>query len=86
MLKESDGLDTNCAGDRGEAEPRVAAIVNWYGVTDVGDLLQGDNLITRSNGSAVRLTKKMPHGAPRLSLISARITLRSSQFTAMPMM
>src|SRR5205809_4946748 len=34
MLKESDGLDTNCAGDRGEAEPRVAAIVNWYGVTD----------------------------------------------------
>ena len=44
MLKESDGLDANCPGDKGEAEPRVAAIVNWYGITDVGDLLKGDNL------------------------------------------
>ncbi|PYV82170.1 MAG: alpha/beta hydrolase [Acidobacteria bacterium] len=44
MLKESDGLDANCPGDKGEAEPRVAAIVNWYGVSEVGDLLQGDNL------------------------------------------
>lgn len=43
MLKESDGLDTNCPGDKGEAEPRVAAIVNWYGITDVADLLAGSN-------------------------------------------
>ena len=43
MLRESDGLDTNCPGDKGEAEPRVAAIVNWYGITDVADLLTGSN-------------------------------------------
>jgi acetyl esterase/lipase len=43
MLKESDGLDTNCPGDRGEAEPRIAAIVNWYGITDVADLLAGND-------------------------------------------
>jgi len=43
MLKESDGLDTDCPGDKGEAEPRVAAIVNWYGITDVADLLARSN-------------------------------------------
>jgi acetyl esterase/lipase len=43
MLKESDGLDTNCPGDKGEAEPKIAAIVNWYGITDVADLLAGPN-------------------------------------------
>jgi acetyl esterase/lipase len=44
MLKESDGLDTNCPRDKGEAEPKIAAIVNWYGITDVADLLAGQNL------------------------------------------
>jgi len=43
MLKEGDGLDTNCPGDKGESEPRIAAIVNWYGITDVADLLAGTN-------------------------------------------
>lgn len=43
MLKESDGLDNNCPGDKNEAEPRVAAIVNWYGISDVVDLLSGEN-------------------------------------------
>jgi dipeptidyl aminopeptidase/acylaminoacyl peptidase len=43
MLLESDGLDNDCASDGKEAEPRVAAIVNWYGPTDVGDLLAGNN-------------------------------------------
>ncbi|HUF75645.1 MAG TPA: alpha/beta hydrolase, partial [Longimicrobiales bacterium] len=39
----SAGLDRRCPG----AEPlRVAAIVNWYGITDVNDLLEGAN--TRS--------------------------------------
>jgi acetyl esterase/lipase len=37
----SAGLDRQCPGD----EPlRVAAIVNWYGITDVGDLLHGTNM------------------------------------------
>jgi acetyl esterase/lipase len=48
MLTERDGLDNNCPLDPGEAEPRVAAIVNWYGPTDVNDLIKGPN--TRNYG------------------------------------
>ncbi len=40
MLPASAGLDRQC-------HPRetveVAAIINWYGITDVGDLLEGEN-------------------------------------------
>ncbi len=40
MLGQSTGLDARCAGD----EPiEVAAVVNWYGPTDVGDFLEGPN-------------------------------------------
>lgn len=41
MLPASAGLDRQCPGDE---ELKVAAIVNWYGITDVGDLLEGPNL------------------------------------------
>jgi acetyl esterase/lipase len=41
MIRTSDGLDSNCPPDKGEAEPRVSAIVNWYGITDVAGLLSG---------------------------------------------
>jgi hypothetical protein len=44
MIKESDGLDSNCPGDKGEVEPRVAAIVNWYGISDVNDVITGKNV------------------------------------------
>lgn len=40
MLPASSGLDRQCPG--GE-QLRVAAIVNWYGITDVADLLDGPN-------------------------------------------
>ncbi|MDA0330281.1 MAG: alpha/beta hydrolase [Gemmatimonadetes bacterium] len=41
MTPASAGLDRQCPGN----EPlRVAAVVNWYGITDVGDLLDGDNM------------------------------------------
>ncbi len=40
MLPASAGLDRRCLG---EGEPKVAAIINWYGVTDVLDLIQGQN-------------------------------------------
>ena len=40
MLPESAGLDRYCFGG---PEPKVAAIVNWYGITDVADLLEGPN-------------------------------------------
>ncbi len=40
MLLPSDGFDNLCPD---EVEPKVAAIVNWYGITDVQDLLDGKN-------------------------------------------
>lgn len=41
MVPPSAGLDRQCPG----TEPlRVAAIVNWYGITDVADLLEGPNM------------------------------------------
>jgi acetyl esterase/lipase len=41
MLPAGTGLDNQCYGDE---ELKVAAIVNWYGITDVADLLHGANL------------------------------------------
>ena len=40
MIPASAGLNRECPGE----VPRVAAIVNWYGITDVGDLLEGPNM------------------------------------------
>ena len=40
MIPESAGLDRQCPG---APLPKVAAIINWYGITDVGDLLDGPN-------------------------------------------
>ena len=49
MLPASAGLDRQCPGDRrrtwttgatSTAELKVAAIINWYGITDVLDLLE----------------------------------------------
>ena len=38
MLPEGTGLDNNCDGTE---KLRVAAIINWYGISDVADLVQG---------------------------------------------
>ena len=43
MIPASAGLDRECPGSE---ELSVAAIINWYGITEVGDLLDGPN--TRS--------------------------------------
>jgi acetyl esterase/lipase len=40
MIPESAGLDRQCPG---VPLPKVAGIVNWYGITDVVDLLDGAN-------------------------------------------
>jgi acetyl esterase/lipase len=40
MINESAGLDRQCPG---APLPKLAAIVNWYGITDVVDLLDGPN-------------------------------------------
>jgi len=41
MLPDGTSLDHNCYG---EEKLRVAAIINWYGISDVADLIQGANL------------------------------------------
>lgn len=41
MLPDATGLDNNCYGDE---KLNVAAIINWYGITDVNDIIQGPNL------------------------------------------
>jgi acetyl esterase/lipase len=41
MLPESAGLDRECPGNNEYL--KVAAIINWYGITDVADLLDGPN-------------------------------------------
>jgi acetyl esterase/lipase len=49
MLTSSVGLDRQCPTsfgtppDPAKDEPRVAAVVNWYGISDVNDLLEGPN-------------------------------------------
>ena len=43
MIPASAGLDRQCPGNQ---ELKVAAIVNWYGITDVADLLEGPNMKT----------------------------------------
>lgn len=40
LLPVSEGLDRQCAGT---GEIQVAAIVNWYGITDVADEIEGPN-------------------------------------------
>jgi acetyl esterase/lipase len=41
MLPEGTGLDNQCYGDE---KLNVAAIINWYGITDVNDLIKGSNI------------------------------------------
>jgi acetyl esterase/lipase len=41
LIPASAGLDRQCPGPE---ELKVAAIVNWYGITDVADLLDGQNM------------------------------------------
>jgi len=47
MIPESAGLDRQCPGlnflGRGAGLPKVAAIVNWYGIADLNDMLAGPN-------------------------------------------
>jgi acetyl esterase/lipase len=43
VVPASAGLDRQCPGNE---VLEVAAIVNWYGITDVGDLLDGPNMRT----------------------------------------
>jgi len=41
LIPESAGLDRQCAS--ATPVPKVAAVINWYGVTDVADVVDGPN-------------------------------------------
>ncbi len=41
MLPKGTPIDNRCYGDE---DLKVAAVVNWYGISDVNDLIQGPNL------------------------------------------
>jgi acetyl esterase/lipase len=49
VLPASAGMERQCPGDRGPGpvsteELKVAAIINWFGITDVVELLDGPNM------------------------------------------
>lgn len=41
MLPTNSDLDTQCPADSNEPPLKVAAVVNWYGITDVQEILDG---------------------------------------------
>ena len=43
MVPANAGLDRQCPGTE---DLKVAAVINWYGITDVNDLLAGSNMKT----------------------------------------
>ncbi|HYI13423.1 MAG TPA: alpha/beta hydrolase [Thermoanaerobaculia bacterium] len=65
MLTPAAGLDRQCPSapvrpaDAETVEPRVAAIVSWFGATDVGDLLEGPN----AQGFAISWMGSQPNRA-----------------------
>ena len=54
MIPPEAELDRQCLGSE---TPKVAAIVNWYGITDVADLIEGPN----QKGYAVRWLGAQPN-------------------------
>src|SRR6476620_802517 len=46
MLPDGGPLDNRCYADNksGDVPMKVAAIINWYGITDVNDVIEGPNL------------------------------------------
>ena len=54
MIPAEAELARQCLGDE---TPKVAAIINWYGITDVNDLLDGEN----QRGYAVRWLGSQPN-------------------------
>ena len=55
MIPESAGLDRECAGN--QPVPKVAAIINWFGITDVADVIDGPH---RAN-AAMRWMGSLPN-------------------------
>jgi acetyl esterase/lipase len=65
MIPPSAGFENECAyeDDQGwtgtfvDSRPKVAAVVNWFGITDVGDMIRGPN----KHGYAVSWLGSLPN-------------------------
>ena len=64
VLPATLGLDRQCAGNT--PMPKVAAVVNWYGVTDVPDVIDGPH----AAAAAMRWFGAMPNRMELAKLIS----------------
>jgi acetyl esterase/lipase len=70
MLPDSAGLDRQCPGNE---DLKVAAIVNWYGITDVADVLDGPNM----KSYAVRWFAGLPDREPLARRLSPLTYVRA---------
>jgi acetyl esterase/lipase len=70
MIPGSAGLDRQCPGNE---TLKVAAIVDWFGITDVGDLLEGANMKTY----AVQWLGSLPNRAEVASRVSPLTYVRA---------
>jgi len=71
MLPKGTPIDNRCYGDE---DLKVAAVVNWYGITDVKDLIQGPNL----KNYAVMWMGSMPNAAEVAKSVSPLTYVRAA--------
>jgi acetyl esterase/lipase len=70
MLQDSDGLDDDCPADTTMDVPmKVSAVIDWYGPTDLEDIIQGPNRKTYAVAWFAGLVNKTAE-AKRVSPIS----------------
>jgi acetyl esterase/lipase len=69
-IPESEGLDRECAG---AALPKVAAVINWFGISDVPDVIDGPH---RAN-AAVRWFGSLPNRMEIARRVSPMTYVRS---------
>lgn len=72
MVPTSAGLDRQCPGPE---DLRVAAIINWFGITDVADLIDGPN----SKVYAVKWLGSLPDRATVAARVSPLTYARAGQ-------
>ena len=70
MLPKGTPIDNRCYGDE---DLKVAAVVNWYGISDVNDLIQGPNL----KNYAVMWMGSMPNAGEVAKSVSPLTYVRS---------
>ena len=74
MLNDGGPLDNRCYADtKSEVPMKAAAVVNWYGISDVNDLIQGPNL----KNYAVMWMGAMPNAAEVAKSVSPLTYVRA---------